>query len=303
MIIDRSNKPWIVASIVIFLVSAVLYIPYSIYAIPAPSGGSWPGLIYAFLGTGMMLFALLLGLRKKYPTLRVGRLHAWMKGHVWLGLLSFPIILFHAGFALGGPLTTVLMVLFGIVVFSGLFGIVLQQYIPGLMTEQISMETIFEQVDDILAQLRQEADAFVQAALSRESEEPFVMEALGGGTESPLARNRYSSDQSELSRGRRVLDDFYQREVRPFLHDQAGPDSRFASEQKSNVVFEQMRKVLPGSFHETLASLADIVEERRQLARQVKLHYLLHGWLFIHVPLSMALMGLAAVHAVIALRY
>ena len=55
--------------------------------------------------------------------------------------------------------------------------------------------------------------------------------------------------------------------------------------------------------HEPLGDLALIVEERRQLAAQKRMHHVLHGWLIVHVPLSYALMILAAVHAVQALRF
>ena len=54
-----------------------------------------------------------------------------MRGHLWLGLLSFPLILFHAGFPFGGPLTSVLMWLFVFVFASGLLGAALQHFMPG----------------------------------------------------------------------------------------------------------------------------------------------------------------------------
>jgi len=41
----------------------------------------------------------------------------------------------------------------------------------------------------------------------------------------------------------------------------------------------------------------------RQLAVQVRLHHWLHGWLLVHVPLSMALLLLSVVHAIVTLRY
>jgi hypothetical protein len=37
--------------------------------------------------------------------------------------------------------------------------------------------------------------------------------------------------------------------------------------------------------------------------RQELLHRWLHGWLLVHIPLSLALILLGAVHAVMALRY
>jgi len=67
--------------------------------------------------------------------------------------------------------------------------------------------------------------------------------------------------------------------------------------------FEQIRGAVPASMHEALDDLASIVEERRELAAQRHMHHILHGWLLLHVPLSCALMLLAAWHAVFALRF
>jgi hypothetical protein len=52
-----------------------------------------------------------------------------------------------------------------------------------------------------------------------------------------------------------------------------------------------------------LQDLEDICDEARQLVRQEQLHHLLHGWLLVHIPISLALILLGAVHAVMALRY
>ena len=100
----------------------------------ARRGGSALGLAFGIVGSAFMIFAGLLAGRKKVPVWRVGRAQAWMRGHLWLGLLSLPIIFFHAGFRFGGPLTSVLMVLLIIVVASGIFGAVLQHYLPNMIT-------------------------------------------------------------------------------------------------------------------------------------------------------------------------
>ena len=93
-------------------------------------GGTPLGLAFGIVGFAFMIFAGLLGARKKVPVWRVGRAQTWMRGHLWLGVLALPMILFHAGFRFGGPLTTVLMVLLIIVVASGVFGAALQHYLP-----------------------------------------------------------------------------------------------------------------------------------------------------------------------------
>jgi len=60
---------------------------------------------------------------------------------------------------------------------------------------------------------------------------------------------------------------------------------------------------LPAAAHGALRDLEDICDEARQLVLQERLHRWLHGWLLVHIPISLALVILGVVHAVVALRY
>ena len=60
---------------------------------------------------------------------------------------------------------------------------------------------------------------------------------------------------------------------------------------------------LPPLLHNTVGELEATCDERRQLRDQKRLHHWLHGWLLLHIPLSLALLLLGTAHAVIALRY
>ena len=68
-------------------------------------------------------------------------------------------------------------------------------------------------------------------------------------------------------------------------------------------MFANLRTLLPDVIHPIVADLESICEEKRELDHQIRLHRLLHGWLLIHLPLSLALLLIGAFHAVIALRY
>src|SRR5271156_3900880 len=162
MHMDKSQRAWGLASLMIFVASTVGYIIYALNATPRPSGGSVVGLIFGITGFAFMIFAALLGARKKIPVWRLGRAQAWMRGHLWLGFLSLPLILFHGGFRFGGVMTSVLMILLIIVVASGVFGAVLQHIMPPAMTSEIPLETIFDQIDRVRGQLLQEAGEFVE---------------------------------------------------------------------------------------------------------------------------------------------
>ena len=89
-----------------------------------------------------------------------------MRGHLWLGFLSFPLILFHGGFHFGGPLTRTLMWLFVFVFASGIVGAALQHFMPRIHTTQLPMETIYEQIDRVRGQLAEEAARLVEEACS-----------------------------------------------------------------------------------------------------------------------------------------
>src|SRR5437879_764902 len=139
MRIDVTHKPWAIGTAGTLGVSLIAYIIYARSAVNGPRGDSVMGLIFGSFGFGMMLFATLLSLRKKFPVWRIGRAQTWMRGHLWLGLLSYPIILFHGGFSWGGPLTSALMWIFTMVIVSGLIGAVLQHFMPRLITQRVPM--------------------------------------------------------------------------------------------------------------------------------------------------------------------
>jgi len=66
--------------------------------------------------------------------------------------------------------------------------------------------------------------------------------------------------------------------------------------------FAEWRTVLPSDLHGVLTQLEASCETRRQIDRQRWLHGLLHGWLLLHIPFSLALFVLLIVHIVTALR-
>jgi hypothetical protein len=96
---------------------------------------------------------------------------------------------------------------------------------------------------------------------------------------------------------------FYLSEMRPFLKQPKHRGSRLGSADEAHAALSGLRTLMPESTHSTLQDLEDICDEARQLVRQEQLHHLLHGWLLVHIPISLTLLVLGAVHAVMALRY
>ena len=146
MLLDRTHRKWALISAIILVIATLTYVVYAGRAPKGPTGGSWMGLMYGIVGSIMMLLAGLLAGRKQVPHWRLGSAQFWLRGHLWLGTLSLPMILFHSGFGLGGRLEQLLWLFFGIVIASGFFGLAMQHLLPKLITTQISRETFVVQL-------------------------------------------------------------------------------------------------------------------------------------------------------------
>lgn len=314
MQIDKTHRGWAIGSLIFLTASAVVYAIYAANSPQGPRGGSALGLVFGILGFGLMVFAALLGARKRVPTWRLGRAQSWMRGHLWLGLLSLPLILFHGGFHFGGTLTRILMWLLIVVVASGLYGAALQHYLPRIMTNDAPLETIYDEIGNVRNLLREEADRATQTlcgslGFTTPSVEEMQraggftamrpMSAAGSGAAVAAATETVLLSQEESA----ILRRFYLDEMRPFLEHPRKRGQRLANEDTSQSVFKHLRTLLPVAAQDPLDDLQNICEEARQLVRQERLHLWLHGWLLVHIPLSLALILLGAIHAVMALRY
>lgn len=326
MRIDRTHRAWAIASLAILALSSVVYFIYALNAPQGPRGGSAMGLLFGVIGFGFMIFAALLGARKRVPTWRLGRAQAWMRGHLWLGLLALPMILFHGGFHFGGTLTRLLMCLLIITVASGVFGAALQHYLPRTMTSDVPLETIYDEIGHVRSLLREEADRAVETVCGNlgfvKSSGEDTQRAGGFAALRPIAATAVplrtsaavsagasaavaaASERILLSTEQSApLRTFYLNEMRPFLEHPKKMGRRLSDPATASSAFAGLRALLPAEAHAVLSDLVDICDEARQLARQEQLQRWLHGWLLLHIPLSLALILLGAVHAVMALRY
>lgn len=324
MRMDQTQRGWAMGSFALFAISAIAYAIYATASATGPQGGSFMGLVFGIVGFAFMIFAALLGARKRVPTWRLGRAKAWMRGHLWLGLLSLPMILFHGGFHFGGALTRVLMWLTIITVASGVYGAILQNSIPTIMTRDVPLETIYDEVGNVRKALRMEADQVMESVcgrlgLVREIDEgqraggftalrPIAASAVPLRTSAGVSAGASAVAMApeilllteEESRPLRI---FYFSEVRAFLEAPAWQWQCLGDPERAKKAFATVRRLLPPVAHPALEDLLDICDEARQLMHQERLHRWLHGWLLVHIPLSLALILLGAVHAVMALRY
>lgn len=323
MLIDSSHKKWAIFTVLALAIATGFFSVYyhQSYAEPGgngPTGASVTGLTYGIIGFALMIFCGMLGIRRRVRIWRLGKGQGWLRAHIWMGLLAFPLILFHSGLRFGfGPSTLAwwLMALFTAVLVSGIFGVILQQIVPRSLLTRVQAETTFEQIPYVINALRDEADALIRHVCGPlGNEKPGEQEeqdaALAGSmhatvrkegaVQGKVMRSKNKQMVSELIEGSAPLKSFYLTEVQPFLGPVFLSKSRLATQRSAIALFQHTRTLLPDPLHETLHDLESVCEERRQLALQSRLHFWLHSWEYVHIPISYALLAMSVVHAVVA---
>ncbi len=290
MLIDRSHRLWLVFTVVAAAGATAAYVWYAQTWQGGPAGRTWPGMMFGVAGTALMLIAGMLSARKKTLRLRWGTLSGWLKAHIWLGLLSVPLIFFHTAFRWGGLLEQILMGVFLAVIVSGIVGVILQNILPRLMKSQLDSEAVPDQMDHLCRGLQREADACLVASCGTEAMELAL-------TREPQSLIASTSDSTNWLIG------FYLNTIRPYLGPASVSGTVLASNRQGELVFEQARSSVPDRFRKTVDQLEELCRVRRQLQLQAQLYGLLHGWLKVHIPLSVMLLVFTLLHIATALYY
>jgi hypothetical protein len=322
VLLDRNNwplhRPWFIVFVLALLAACVWELYAVLTASRWPGGSSLPGFSFGVAAGLIILFECLLWVKKRIRVWRIGRAQTWMRAHIWLGLLSAPLVVFHSGFSLGGTLSTVLTALFGIVIASGIWGLAMQQFLPRKMLREVPSETIYSQIEHVMEQFCNEADRLVAATCgpiadgrtpaTRAPAEP--LDALSHLTIGAVRQAGRVQGRVLLTcappapvPGSEPLRDFYTTTIGPYLGKGARRGSPLCDPNRAAALFSELKTRLDPAAHETLAALEGLCSQRRQLDHEARIHFWLHNWLLVHLPLSGALLVLLFVHAWYAIRY
>jgi len=307
MVINRSHIKWAVLVAFLTGISILLYIanfhpeltPYRLPAIFGPTpptrntvGGTPLGLIFGIAALAIFLFASALGIRKKRRLWPIGNVKSWLRAHIWLTILTIPLVLLHSGFRLGGPMTTLLIILYCIVMGSGFFGLAMQQYLPKMMTAALPREVVFEEIPYIRKKLVDDAD---KAPIAKE----MVGESHGGGVAVAAAPAAIGADESS----RQVLSKFMIEDCFPYLRARRGGRHRLADPMVCADTFRLLELSVTEKWKDRVYAMQQWCEDRRLLDLQTKFQYWLHGWLLFHVPVSFALLVVTFWHAYVTVLF
>jgi hypothetical protein len=336
-IFNRAHVPWFLFVLGATVVAAWLYVgnfepgrlpqnlalPSALLQSPSShhEGGTPLGLTLGSIAFAIFIFAALLGVRKKLLRLHIGSVQSWMRAHIWLTLLTIPLVILHSGFRLGGPMTILLLVLYVIVMVSGIYGLILQHRMPRLMQERVPVETIYQQIPHVRAKLREAAEQLrrsfdapgtskiLAAAAARTSDRLGLTSESEYGSANPVAEavtTAISVEQVASAAdpdSERAILDFLDRQVLPYLRSSRGSRVGLGKAQFSDDAFRFVKLNVAVPYRRLVEEMQSWCDERRMLDLQTKLHHWLHAWLFVHVPLSFVLLILTGWHAFVTLFY
>ncbi len=230
--------------------------------------------------TGWLLFSLVLflscyGLRKRVTTLPIGTASTWLQWHAYAGFVTIFVFGLHIGWRVpNGIFEIALAVVFLTVAITGVAGLMLSRYLPRRLTRR-GEEVIYERIPAFMTQLREEA-------------EKVVLEAV---TET----------------GSTVLHDFYVEKLAEFF---AAPRNRLAHLVASNrslfhLLHElgSLERYLGPDGKEYLTRLRDLTVRKDDLDFHCALLGALKIWVFVHVPVTSALLIGIVLHLIVVYAF
>ena len=299
MKLDRSHTPWAIIVGALTLVCAALYagaqsdagripllgIPLPAWlldsASPRNTVGAKPlGLAFGIAAFAIFVFASALGVRKKRRLWRIGNVQIWLKAHIWMTILTIPLVLFHCGFHLGGLHTSILFWLYAIVMVSGFFGLGMQHFLPRIMVDRLPREFVYEQMPNVRAAAFETVLGYrreLEAAASAAAPAPVP----AGAAETRVATAPLVAVDPSI----KVMSEFLRDDALPFLVDSSAKRTRLADKRGADDVLRLLRLNVSDIYRAQVDQIHAFCDDHRIMAQQERLHHWLHGWLIFHVPL------------------
>ena len=223
----------------------------------------------------LVLFLAAYNLRKKLPVLPLGNSSIWLQLHIYAGLLTGVLFAVHVGYRVpNGILETTLAVLYAAVFLSGIGGLILSRTLAVRMTSR-GEEVLYDRIPVTVRRIKEEVQTLVLSCIS----------------------------EAEIS----MIPDFYHRRLQPFF---ARP--RFALRhlfhsvrpfRKMMLEIRSQDRYLNDRERKVMKEIEDRFRLKETLDYQYTLQATLKHWLFLHVPLTYALLIFAAAHAMLVYAY
>lgn len=265
-----------------------------------PNGGTWLGYGLGTLGAVLIVWLAWLGVRKRRYRSNLGTMKGWTSAHVYLGLSLLVIVTLHTGFEFGANVHTMAYILMLLVIVSGVYGIVAYARYPRLITENRSQSTRDSWMGEIL-ELNEKAVQLADS-ISPEAHRIVVRSVariqLGGGLRDQLFRPKVPGAGGEV----KAMDALLR-----LKQPAPGPGSTGAYGRTTMFMADQIVAADDTSHVEKSKNLLDLLTRRNELVelvtRDIQAHARMQIWLYLHVPLTVALLAALIAHVVSVFLY
>lgn len=248
---------------------------YAWYASPVGRYGGTPmGYGLGTVGALLILWLMWYGIRKRRYRSSSGNIQGWLSGHVYLGTTLIVVATLHAGFQIGWNVHTLAYLLMLLVIFSGFYGMFAYIRVPQLMTENLgedTLESIILKIADIDREARRLA-VEMPDNINQIIQDSVQNTRIGGGALAQL-----SGRVRHCPTAKAVIS--IQAAVRQFKGDEA---------QSNKVLYALM-----------LRKQKLVARARTDIRYKATLDF----WLYLHVPLSLALLAALTAHIVAVFFY
>jgi hypothetical protein len=238
------------------------------------NGGTWLGYTLGTIGALLIVWLMLFGVRKRRYGPGNWSLKGWLSAHVYLGVSLLVVATLHAGFQVGLNVHTLAYALMIAVILSGVVGVVAYVRLPRLMTENRMGQSLGGMALEMLELDRQCVD------LALELSDEYVVEVQRSRQETRLG----GSARRQLS----------------------GRDPKCGTTRAlANV--RELARTAPPAMSERAAALVLALGRKQELLqrarRDIRIKALMDLWLYVHVPLSFALLAALIAHVVAVFFY
>lgn len=287
-LLDHANRRYLKIAVWLCGVSIALYAWHD--PLSPPNGGTWLGYTLGGIGAALILWLTALGVRKRAYSSAMGTLRGWTSAHAYLGLSLLLIATLHTGFQFGWNVHTLCYVLMIIVIVSGIVGVVAYLRYPQAM----STNRAGSKPDRMLEEIRD----IDQRALRIARDMPRRFSDL-------LRSNR---DGTALGGSTRNILAGIDRSVITLPTDAGAVVSQNAGQSAAlSWLGDELARSTDGELTRRIGDLLSLLAERRNLLRRVCRDAQIRGWLdiwlYVHVPVTLALLGTLIAHVVSVFLY
>jgi hypothetical protein len=238
------------------------------------NGGTWLGYGLGSIGAALILWLMWFGVRKRSYGEGHVKLEAWLSAHVYLGLSLIVVATLHTGFQFGWNVHTLAYVLMMLVIASGAFGLYAYLRYPRLMTENrrgLTLNMMMQQIAEADRECR-EASLQLGEEINRTVLDASQNTRLGGSMWRQLAGR--DPDCATLAGLRRI---------EALAAEASGAEA--------------------GDLRRLVTLMTKKVDLLRQARRDIQLSGLMQVWLYLHVPLTFALIAALLAHVIAVFFY